>query len=127
MLLLHLESCNFLFYRLTSESRRPLQIVQNVEAHVLTQSQNYEHIFLCIFYKIILFTFKSLTGLAPQSPALLCPIMQALIVGCWSPDHSKVWVDHNKWSIIQCCYPDSLQLFSSRPTIKAQLKTYIFT
>ncbi len=72
-----LDYCNALYVGVSGSSVARLQMVQNAAAHLLTGTRKHEHIspilaslpwlpiHFRINFKILLFTFKSLNGLAP--------------------------------------------------------------
>ncbi|XP_060793313.1 uncharacterized protein LOC132896480 isoform X1 [Neoarius graeffei] len=73
-----LDYCNALLSRCSNKCINKLQLVQNAAAKVLTRTRKYDHITpvlstlhwlpikFCIDYKVLLLTFKTLNGLAPQ-------------------------------------------------------------
>lgn len=81
-----LDYCNALYFGVNQSSLKRLQLVQNAAARLLTGSRKREHItpilaslhwlpvHFRVHFKILLFVFKSLNGLAPPYlTELLCP------------------------------------------------------
>ncbi len=80
-----LDYCNALLGGCPASSINKLQVVQNAAARVLTRSRKYDHITpilqslhwlpikFRISYKILLFTYKALNGLAPVYLTSLLP------------------------------------------------------
>ena len=74
----HLDMCNRLLYWLPDSNISKLQRIQNSAAGLVTRTRFSDHITpvlrdlhwlpvkFCIMYKILLFTYKCLHGLAPQ-------------------------------------------------------------
>ena len=82
-----LDYCNELYFGVSQNCLHRLQLVQNAAARLLTGTRRYDHISpvlsalhwlpvrFRIHFKILLFVFKSLHGLAPHtSPNYLCPM-----------------------------------------------------
>lgn len=76
----HLDYCNSLYYGVSQSSLSRLQLVQNAAARLLTGTRRRNHIspvlaslhwlpvHFRVHFKILLFAFKSLNGLAPPLP-----------------------------------------------------------
>ena len=74
-----LDYCNALYVGVSGSSITHHQMVQNAAARLLTGTHKYEPLQFQIHFKILLFAFKSLNGLAPPYLSeLLHPYIPAL-------------------------------------------------
>ncbi len=144
-----LDYCNALFVGVSESSVARLQMVQNAAAHLLTGTRKYEHfphfsftlllpVHFRIQFKILLFVFKSLNGLAPPYISeLLHPYMPTRSLrstdqlflnvpktkrklrgdrGAFAVSAPKLWND----------LPLIIRQASSLPLFQSSLKTYLF-
>ncbi len=99
-----LDYCNTLLGGCSARLINKLQMVQNAAARVLTRTRKYDHISPvmstlhwlpikhCIYFKILLITYKALNGLAPQYLSELLshysPDTSAMISKLWPFDNT---------------------------------------
>lgn len=144
-----LDYCNALYIGLNQASLHRLQLVQNAAARLLTNTRKHDHITPVLYslhwlpvefriqFKILLFVFCSIHGLAPlylcnmltpcQPSRALRSSEQHLLVVPWS--RCKKWGDHafavagpKLWNAL----PLELRSIMDLPLFKARLKHHLF-
>jgi hypothetical protein len=145
-----LDYCNSLYFGVDKCLLRRLQLVQNAAARLLTGKRRYDHItpvlaslhwlpvVFRIQFKILLFTFKSLHGLAPKymselvcihAPSREIRSAQQMLLDVprcrqkTKGDRAFAVAAPNLWNSL----PLSLRSAQSIEQFKTQLKTHFFT